>query len=163
MHQQLPNRVSNTTKYKYILTWSEAYGDLTYGWSFGSDKFFSEGCPEFRCFLTSRRNFLGPNSIHKFDAILFHQRSFTWKDAPNQRLRRKYQRYVHWMMESPAHLHYDITSLRNLSNFFNWSMSYRTDAKFPTPYGTFQQVELTIHSMVYISLLRLQNFQSILR
>ena len=90
------------TDYKYILTWSEAYGDKLYGWSFGSSRFVSEGCAESRCFFTSNRSRLGRNSVHKFDAILFHQRSFTWKDAPSQKWRRKEQLYVHWMMESPV-------------------------------------------------------------
>ena len=128
--------------YKYILTWSEAYGDKLYGWTEGTQRFLSEKCPEYRCFHTSNRSLLGKNAVHKFDSILFHQRSFTWKDAPSQKLRRQNQRYVHWMMESPAHLHYDVTSLKNLSNFFNWSMSYRRDADFPTPYGQFYQVSI---------------------
>ena len=142
IYKNVQKQVSKISKidYKYILTWSEAYGDKLYGWTFGSHQFLSEGCSESRCFFTSNRSLLGRNAVHKFDSILFHQRSFTWKDAPNQRFRRKEQRYIHWMMESPAHLHYDATSLTNLSNFFNWSMSYRMDAKFPTPYGKFHQV-----------------------
>ena len=139
-HVQKQESKPSKMDYKYILTWSEAYGDKLYGWSFGSSRFVSEGCSESRCFFTSNRSLLGRNAIHEFDAILFHQRSFTWKDAPSQKMRRKEQNYVHWMMESPAHLHYDVTNLRNLSNFFNWSMSYRTDARFPTPYGKFFQV-----------------------
>ena len=126
--------------YKYILTWSMGNGDKLYGWSFGSSRFVSEGCAESRCFFTSNRSLLGRNAVHQFDAILFHQRSFTWKDPPSQKLRRNEQHYIHWMMESPAHLQYDVTNLRNLSNFFNWSMSYRADARFPTPYGQFHQV-----------------------
>ena len=45
----------------------------------------------------------GLRSEAEYDAILFHQWSFTWLDAPRPRLRRPVQRYVHWMFESPAH------------------------------------------------------------
>ena len=54
------------TDYKYILTWSEAYGDKLYGWSSGYARFLSEGCSESRCFLTSNRSLLGKNAVHKF-------------------------------------------------------------------------------------------------
>ena len=131
---------TNETNYKYILSWTEGYGDKRLGWTFGSERFKSEQCPETRCFFTSNRSLFGKGSVNLFDAILFHQRSFSWQDAPNPKLRRKEQYYVHWMMESPAHLHYDLTSLKKLSNYFNWSMSYRRDAKFSTPYGKITQV-----------------------
>ena len=60
------------------------------------------------------------------------------RDVPGAR--RPEQRYVHWMFESPAHLFYDCPPLAQLNNFFNWSMSYRLDSMFPTPYGKFVQV-----------------------
>ena len=130
----LPAKVS----YKYILTWCEAYGGQTYGWAYGSDKFKEAECLESRCFLTSNRWLL--SSVSQFDAIMFHQRSFSWGDAPKAAERRPEQRYVHWMFESPAHLNYDIISLPELSNYFNWSMSYRLDSTFPSPYGSFENV-----------------------
>ena len=124
--------------YKYILTWCEAYGGQTYGWAYGADKFKEAECPESRCFLTSNRTLL--SSISQFDAIMFHQRSFSWRDAPRAAERRPEQRYVHWMFESPAHLNYDVVPLSELSNFFNWSMSYRLDSTFSSPYGSFENV-----------------------
>ena len=60
------------------------------------------GCEEARCYLTSNRKLLG--SVSNFDAVVFHQRSFTFKDAPPAEMRRPEQRYIHWMFESPAHL-----------------------------------------------------------
>ena len=53
--------------------------------------------------------------------------------------RKKQQRYVHWMFESPAHLQYDVTPLSRMEGFFNWSMSYRLDSTFPVPYGLVEQ------------------------
>ncbi len=44
------------------------------------------------------------------------------------------------MMESPAHIQYDATSLRTMGSFFNWTMTYRMDSTFPVPYGGFYQV-----------------------
>ena len=46
-----------------------------------------------------------------FDAIMFHQRSFMLGDIPDPSKRRTDQRYIHWMFESPAHLHYDSTPI----------------------------------------------------
>ena len=42
---------------KYILTWSDAYNDPLYGWSF--PHFEAAGCEEARCELTSNRSLLG--------------------------------------------------------------------------------------------------------
>ena len=89
-------------------------------------------CPESRCYLTSDRSYL--ESVDKFDAIMFHQRPFSFTDIPGSR--RPSQRYIQWMFESPAwSYNYDRTIPEKLNNFFNWSMSYRLDARFTTPYG----------------------------
>jgi len=130
--------LKDESDYKYILTWCEAYGGQTYGWAYGPHKFKEAACPESRCFLTSNRSLL--SSLSKFDAIMFHQRSFTWRDAPSAADRHPEQHYVHWMFESPAHLNYDIVPLVQLSNYFNWSMSYRIDSTFPAPYGSYENI-----------------------
>ena len=44
-------------------------------------------------------------------------------------------------VQSPVHRFYDKTDLKDLDNFFNWSMTYRLDSDFPVPYGDIQQVE----------------------
>jgi len=122
---------------KYILTWCEAYGSQVYGWSYGADRFSSECSGESRCFLTNNRSLLG--ALENFDAIMFHQRSFYFGDSPDPEKRRPSQRYVHWMFVSPAFAEYDRTKYKDLNNFFNWSMSYRIDSRFPTPYGHISQ------------------------
>ena len=73
------NKLNTDPETKYILTWCEAYGGLTYMWQFGAGKFLEAGCPETRCYLTSDRNLLG--SVADFDAILFHQVSCDWWTA----------------------------------------------------------------------------------
>ena len=148
------------TETKYILIWNEAYGSKTYFWGTGSDRFrwqklksyinyysnlpyaYRDECPESRCYVTSDKSLLG--SPADFDAIMFHQRSFMLGDIPDPSKRRTDQRYIHWMFESPAHLFYDATPISKLGNFFNWSMSYRLDSKFPARHGSFSQVLLLI-------------------
>lgn len=132
------NTFDTDTETKYILIWNEAYGSKTYFWGMGSERFRNE-CPESRCYVTSDRSMLGLDS--DFDAIMFHQRSLMLGDIPNPSTRRKDQRYIHWMFESPAHLHYDSTPIIRLGNFFNWSMSYRLDSKFPARHGSFSQMK----------------------
>lgn len=84
--------------------------------------------------------FVGTGAVDKFDAILFHQRSLSRKDLPDKRKRRPEQLYVHWSFEAPVYSFHDFTDLKYLSNFFNWSMSYRRDAEFPVPYGAIEKV-----------------------
>ena len=43
-------------------------------------------------------------------------------------------------MESPLFAYHDLTDLKYLNNYFNWSMSYRIDADFPVPYGQITKV-----------------------
>ena len=120
----LNNDVNRTMN---ILSWCDSHGNKKYFWEFGSDKFH----------LTEDRDMLASEA--DFDAILFHQRSINLRrDRPQSR--RAEQRYVHWMFESPAHLFYDVTPLSEMNNFFNWSISYRLDSTFPTPYGSFRLV-----------------------
>ena len=51
------------------------------------------------CFLSNLVEY--SDSVDKFHAILFHQRSFSLHDKPSTR--RPEQRYVHWSFESPVH------------------------------------------------------------
>ena len=124
--------------YKYILTWCHAYNDPSYGLIQGFDGF--KNCKQTKCYLTSDRNHLGKGNYQDFDAILFHQRSFSLQDAPNSSMRQPLQRYVHWSLESPLYSYHDLTNLKYLPNYFNWSMSYRMDADFPVPYGKLKQI-----------------------
>ena len=47
--------------YKYILTWTPDSGNVKLmGWSYPDlDGFEKAGCPEFRCYLTNNRTYLG--------------------------------------------------------------------------------------------------------
>ena len=47
--------------YKYILAWTPDFPNVKLlGWSFPEvDGFQQAGCPEFRCFMTNNRSYLG--------------------------------------------------------------------------------------------------------
>ena len=47
------------------------------------------------------------------------------------------QRYIYFLLESPAHDHLDYT---RFSGFFNWTMTYRRDSDVFAPYGNFRQL-----------------------
>ena len=123
---------------KYILFWNEAYGNKRY-WGKRKEPYIKADCSEKRCFGTENRSLLG--NVNKFDAIVFHQRSLSLSDIPQQVNRRPEQRYMHWSIESPAWSVYDMVKLPKLQKgFFNWSMSYRVDATYFRPYGGLLQV-----------------------
>lgn len=51
---------------------------------------------------------------------------------PNQKLRKQSQRYVMMLKECPLR---DYTNFELLSDFFNWTMTYRLKSDIPFPYG----------------------------
>ena len=60
------------SKLKNILFWNDAYGVRTYDVGFGQEHFYSNLCPDTRCFTTSNRSYL--KSVEDFDAVVIHQR-----------------------------------------------------------------------------------------
>lgn len=88
---------------KYILHWSEAYGSKKYGFDHGNKRFVDYNCKVQNCVTTDNRKMF--DNVNKFDVIIFHQRSMSKGDMPNQKDRRPEQRYIHWMMEAPAYLY----------------------------------------------------------
>ena len=75
--------------------WNLAYGSKDYDIGHGRDPFFKYRCPETRCYATADRDYL--DSVDKYDAILFHQRSFDFKDLPAKRS--QHQRYFQWIFK----------------------------------------------------------------
>ena len=55
------NHSPDFNKYKYILTWTPDSGNVKLkGWSYPDlDGFKKAGCPEYRCYLTNNRSYLG--------------------------------------------------------------------------------------------------------
>ena len=56
-------RSPDFNKYKHILTWTPDSGNVKLkGWSYPQlDGFQKAGCPEYRCYLTNNRSYLGNN------------------------------------------------------------------------------------------------------
>ncbi|XP_046451560.1 alpha-(1,3)-fucosyltransferase C-like [Daphnia pulex] len=81
-------------------------------------------CTVFACCSTNNRNFLDVS-----DAIIFHIRDLDLNDMPPRRSVR--QRWIFYLQESPLHTP---NILYDLSNVFNWTMTFRMDSDIYTPY-----------------------------
>lgn len=117
-------------KTKTILMWNRGYNGNELGLGFGGPELFKDTlqCPEYNCLTTSNRSLL--KSVDQFDAIVFHMLDFKRdKTLPKSRNRR--QRYVFWVLESPAK-NYVCRNFESFNGVFNWTMTYR--------YGFFNQV-----------------------
>ena len=66
-YKNVPN-----SKLKTILFWNDAYGVRTYDVGFGHEHFYTNMCPDTRCYTTSNRSYL--KSVEDFDAVVIHQR-----------------------------------------------------------------------------------------
>ena len=74
------------------------------------------------------------SAINEFDAVMFHIRDMNDGHIalPNRKKRRRNQRYVMFLMESPKN---DGFPYEKFNDFFNWTMTFRLDSDFPNPYG----------------------------
>ena len=72
--------------------------------------------------------------MNQFDAILFFIGHWTVGhiSLPNQYNRKSSQYYVMFLMEGPLNERFPYEKYKN---FFNWTMTYRRDSDFYTPYG----------------------------
>jgi len=75
-----------------------------------------------------------------FDAIIFDQWNFDWKDLPTARSPKQF--YVFFTLEAAAHRHGELQNridhLNKMPGFFNLTMTYRQDSDIPAPYGQFE-------------------------
>ncbi|XP_037872953.1 alpha-(1,3)-fucosyltransferase 7 [Bombyx mori] len=89
-----------------------------------------EDCSVNNCEFTGNNRLLD-----KVDAVVVHLQKGV---LPNIYNRTRTQRWIFLTDESPIHLFGNEKNRPNLSdlvNVFNWSMTYRTDADIPVPYG----------------------------
>jgi hypothetical protein len=68
---------------KNILFWNDAYGVREYDVGSGQEHFYTNLCPDTRCYTTSNRSYLA--SVEDFDAVVIHQRGIEWDDMPKTR------------------------------------------------------------------------------
>ncbi|XP_047995685.1 alpha-(1,3)-fucosyltransferase 7-like isoform X2 [Leguminivora glycinivorella] len=89
--------------------------------------------PLYGCSVSNCR-FSGDTDISSADAVVIHIQ----KGLLPEVVRKPHQIWIFWVDESPKHtfsLSTNPPSYVELSNIFNWIMTYRTDADIPIPYG----------------------------
>jgi len=133
---------------KHILLWNPFFGDpsfsleKTIGSSWNTVSGFSKmNCPtsySSSCQMSANRSLL--TSISEFDAIVFHLRDFSWRDVPKANSRSQNQAYVFISYEAPTWDTGRKRKIQKMQDYFNWSMTYRRDSIFYTPYGGFLKI-----------------------
>ncbi|KZS16765.1 putative Alpha--fucosyltransferase C [Daphnia magna] len=121
---------------KTILVWNGSNRKEIRVFGMGNNSFINHNCTYTRCQITDNRS-LRPLSYYDAIIVVFND-EFT---APDQlkmpefgSKRSERQRLVFFTQESPPALkpYYNMTQL---AHFFNWTMTYRTDADIPLLYG----------------------------
>lgn len=132
----------NATEPKKILFFTSFFDQSTWGFGAGGPELFKrKGCHVSNCVITDNKTQFG--SMADFDAILFHMRNLNSKTGiPNQKKRKPNQSYVMMILESPMH---DSINYEGFADFFNWTMTYRSDSDLPIPYGRILPLNSTNH------------------
>ena len=96
-----PNIVYNFDTAKKILYFNDFYENIDWNFGLGHAPFVDRDCPVSNCYVTNDRSVVG--SLAEFDAILFHGQYMDRRlvRVPSQAKRRREQRYVLFLMESP--------------------------------------------------------------
>ena len=127
--EELAQINKNLTKKILYYTPFDDHEDLPLG--FGHYSFVEKGCPVTNCFVTADSKLM---SEHEYDAIIFFIEHMMGGliSPPNQNHRKPSQHYVMFLMEGPLNEWFPFEKYKN---FFNWTMTYRRDSDFYTPYG----------------------------
>lgn len=131
------SRLRPNNSMKYLLYYTKFFESEDWYTGFGRKPFIDSQCPVDNCYLTANKSLL--SNVNMFDAVLFHIRNIneeaakfeTWHKLVIERDPR--QRYVMFTLESPAN---DEFPYNSFDDFFNWTMTYRLDSDFPSPYGS---------------------------
>ncbi|KAK2712742.1 alpha-(1,3)-fucosyltransferase C-like isoform X2 [Artemia franciscana] len=113
---------SNSTK--VILLWNSLFDSADYYFGFGDAPFKESHCDYTDCYVTNDKSHLLEAS-----AIVFHAPTYQPSQATIARL--PHQRYVFFSLESPE----KFKTSNSFDNFFNWTITYRTDSDIYSPYG----------------------------
>ncbi|XP_021191579.3 4-galactosyl-N-acetylglucosaminide 3-alpha-L-fucosyltransferase 9 [Helicoverpa armigera] len=133
--EPIPNPNPNANRTYKVLVWK--YWDwlknrhvLNYGKARHKEDNLLEGCSVKNCVFTG-----DDSQMDTADAVLIHlQRGL----IPEVKHRNRKQRWIFLNDESPKNkfsLAKENPSLQNFYDVFNWSMTYRSDADVPVPYG----------------------------
>ncbi|XP_018564446.1 alpha-(1,3)-fucosyltransferase C-like [Anoplophora glabripennis] len=122
---------------KNILYWTKMFDRADFYLGLGSQIF--EGCEFSNCYATVNKSYL---PVDQFDAILFHGNEYHWEDQGKPESRSRHQYYIYSNQESPIYS----TQGFGPVNFFNWTMTYRSDSDIMRPYGYYQKAT-TVYKM----------------
>lgn len=129
-HQENITLTQNTT-FKKILFWTlDNENRRDYGVGLGNTGFLKAGCPVWQCEVYDKQNLTFAEEEH--DAVVFFEPA--WGDRSRPSKRSLHQRYVFWNLEAPGWLR-TYPQWDQLSDFFNWTMTYRQDSDIVHPYG----------------------------
>ncbi|KAL3286435.1 hypothetical protein HHI36_000943 [Cryptolaemus montrouzieri] len=124
--KKVPNKsIGKSSNNISILYWTKMFQTDDFNLGFGPHIF--QKCEYSNCFTTNNRSLL---NIDEFSAIVFHHADFKSNDLPQVRSSKQY--YIFFNLESPLN---SFTKPRN--DFYNWTMSYRSDSDIVHPYGYF--------------------------
>jgi len=118
-------------KKKTILIWNSAHRIETAAFGFGHEPFVKHGCEISDCILFD--NATSPDLLptEDYDAIVLHMHELWITGHPNYN-RQKYQRLIFLTQEAPTTMAIDVNEM---SNYFNWTMSYRFNSDIQLLYG----------------------------
>ncbi|CAG9820874.1 unnamed protein product [Phaedon cochleariae] len=120
---------SRQPKMKYILYWTEMFHQADFNLGLGSEIF--EKCSVSNCFATNNKTLL---PVADFDALLFHGVEYNSDVHGKPENRSAHQIYVYSNQEAPT----NTPVFERLDNFYNWTMTYRSDSEIIRPYGFFE-------------------------
>jgi alpha-1,3-fucosyltransferase len=125
---------------RYILYYTPYWYQTDFQFGIGRRPFQVYNCPVDKCVATNDPNYLKDGS-GAFDAVLVSAQANDFKMTVEKKeeilkWRQPHQRFVFFMMESPAFFIHNFDNA-TYSNFFNWTMTYRWESDIPRPYGWF--------------------------
>lgn len=134
-------RIHSKRPLKNILLWNSPHRIEAAVFGTGHKAFLNAKCPVSDCKIVANSTLFWKNMVHsnfkmlaKFDAVLFNIHELWLSSLPPQSYRRpQHQRYVLLTQESPQTM--KKFHPENYSDFFNWTMSYRSDSDIQLPYG----------------------------
>jgi alpha-1,3-fucosyltransferase len=127
-------KTSNSKKknsFKSILIWNSPNLIETAVFGFGHDPFVKHECEVSDCTVFDSQSAL---PLNEYDAIVMHMCLIWLSDLPD--FQRKFnQRFIFLSAESPASISRSLPDIVNMTNFFNWTMSYRLNSDIQLLYG----------------------------
>jgi alpha-1,3-fucosyltransferase len=123
---------TNISKKKSILIWNQAQLIETAVFGLGHEPFLQQGCEVSDCIVFDSETSL---PLEEYDAIVFHMCLIWLSELPNFE-RHAHQHFIFFTAESPASITRSLPDIINMTNYFNWTMSYRLNADIHLLYGS---------------------------